>query len=168
VSHTRGFTIVELVTVIVLLGILSTVAVSRMVRPSAFAPGIVAQGLVAEARIAQQRAASRGDAQVTLTVDQLGSDWRLVLSTDIDGVIRTELLEVANTTVLAASGAESAALNDTTALQIIFDNRGDLATVLIGGLPGAPTTGVALTVNGDSSRDVCVYPTGYAVQDACA
>ena len=78
---------VELIAVVMLLGILSMAAVSRMVRPSAFAPGIVAQAIIAEARIAQQRAASRGDALVTLTVDQLGSDWRLALSTDVDGVI---------------------------------------------------------------------------------
>lgn len=159
---------VELVTVVVLLGILSLAAVSRMVRPSAFAPGIVAQGIVAQTRIAQQRAASRRDAQVTLTVDQLGSDWRLVLSTDVDGVIRTELLETANTTLSAHSGAASAALDAATALQIVFDSQGDLATVLIDGLPGQPSTGVALSVTGDSTRDICIYPTGYALEDACA
>ena len=167
-SRARGFTIVELITVVVLLGILSMVAVSRMVKPSAFAPGMVAQAIVAEARIAQQRAASRGDALVTLTVDQLGSDWRLVLSTDVDGVLRTQLLEVGNTAVQAQSGGAAATLDSATALRVDFDAEGNLATVLIGGVAGQPTTGVAMTINGDSDRDVCIYPTGYATQAACA
>ena len=163
----RGFTIVELITVVVLLGILSMTAVSRMVRPSSFAPGIVAQTFVAEARIAQQRAASRRDASVTLTADRLGDDWRFVLSSDVDGVLRTELVEAANTSVTVKSGAASASLDSSASLRLDFTTTGDLSVVLIDGLLGDASGGVALTVVGDTSRDVCVHPTGYAVEGVC-
>lgn len=163
----RGFTIVELITVVVLLGILSMTAASRMVRPSSFAPGIVAHAFVAETRIAQQRAATRRDAQITLTADRLGDDWRFVLSSDVDGVLRTELVDVANTSVSVQSGTANATLNASTSLRMDFSTTGDLSVVLVGGVLGDATTGVAISVVGDSDRDVCVHPTGYAVEDAC-
>lgn len=163
-----GFTIVEFVVVIILLGVLSTVTISRMVSPSAFGPGIVAQTLVAQTRTAQQRAASRNDAVITLTVDELGSDWRFQLSSDLDGILDTELVERANTTVQAQSGAANAPLGAGAALNLEFDSDGNLADVQVGAAAGTATLGVELVISGDSNRNVCVYSTGYAVAEPCA
>lgn len=164
----EGFTIIELITVVVLLGILSMVAFSRFVQPSAFAPGVVAHGVVAETRLAQQRASSRRDAVVTLTVDRSGADWRFVHSTDLDGAVRTELIGAANTTLQAQSGIANGAVDAANPLVLRFNADGDLSLVSIGAAIGDPAQGVGIVLAGDSNRELCVYSTGYAVEEPCA
>lgn len=163
-----GFTVVELITVIILLSILGAVAMSRMISPDAFAPAIVTQAIVAETRFAQQVATSRSDAVVSLMVDRVGADWRLRVDTDIDGVIRTELVEAENTNVQAVSGAASAAIGAGAALEVSFDHAGDLSAVTIDGVAGDPDSGVGLTITGDSTRQACVYASGYANDEVCS
>lgn len=158
---------VELITVIVLLAILGITAGSRMISPSAFRPAIVVQALAAENRIAQQLAVSRRDATVSLTVDRFGADWRLRVATDVDGVIRTELVEAEDSTLHAASGAAIAFVGSGAALSLTFDGRGDLAAVTIDGAAGDPSLGIDLTVGGDHERRLCIYPSGYAHREPC-
>lgn len=166
--HTAaGFTIVELVTVIILLGILSMVAMARFVQPSAFVPGIVGQKLIAESRIAQQMAVSRADASVSLRLDRLGGDWRMQLSTDLDGVVRTELIDADNTRIQATSGGASAFINAATALSVVYLETGDVSAVTIGATMGDPAMGVDLLVAGASDRQICIHPSGYANSAAC-
>lgn len=162
-----GFTVVELVLVVILLGILGVAAMSRFVEPSAFAPGIVSETLIAEARIAQQIAASRRDAAVTLTVDRLGADWRFRVATSVDGVVRTQQVAAENTGIQAASGAVSDDLDAATPLVLQFGHDGDLAAVVVGATPGSAALGVSLGISGDSARAACIYPTGYASASAC-
>ena len=164
----EGFTIVELITVVILLGILSITAISRFVQPSAFAPGIITNAFVLQARAAQQLAVSRADAEVSLTLERTADQWRLQISTDVDGVVRSETLAAENTSLIVSSGAASAAVTGTSPLVLRFDSRGDLSAVLIGATAGAATAGVDLQFSGDSSRAVCVYPSGYANDAACA
>ena len=167
VQKYHGFTIVELITVVMLLGILSVTAISRIVKPSAFAPGIVTHAVILQARAAQQLAASRADATVTLTIDKAGDQWRLSLATDVDGVLRTELVAAENTTLTASSGGTSALIDASTPLAMSFDQLGDLETVLIGAAAGVAGAGVNLQFNGDSARSACVYPSGYAADAGC-
>jgi len=54
-----------------------------------------------------------------------------------------------------------------TPLVLQFRHAGDLAAVTIGAAVGTPAMGVGLGVNGDSRRDACVYPSGYASAAAC-
>jgi len=164
----HGFTIIELITVVVLLGILSMVAFSRFVRPSAFVPSIVAHGVVAETRLAQQRAASRRDAVVTLTLDRSGTDWRFQHATDVDGIVRTELIGASNTALEADSGPANGAVDAANPLILQFDSAGDILSVTIGAAAGDPSQGVSISLTGDSDREVCIYPTGYAVEETCA
>jgi MSHA pilin protein MshC len=162
-----GFTIVELIVVIVLLGILSISAMSRFVRPSAFAPGIVSHAIIAQARAAAQLAASRADAQVTLVVDRIGVDWRLRVQTDLDGVVNSELVGAHNTSIQASSGAASGTIDATTPLIVQFDHAGNLSSVMIGAGAGSAAAGVAMVLSGDSSREACIYPTGYVADAGC-
>jgi len=163
----RGFTIVELIVVVILLGILSISAISRFVQPSAFSPGIVAEAAIAEIRFAQQLASSRRDAAVTFTMDRFGDDWRFRVTTDVDGLVRTELVEAENTTVQATSGALTNTVAGGTPLVLQFSHAGDLTAVTIGAAAGSPAMGVGLGIDGDSRRDACIYPSGYASAAAC-
>lgn len=167
-SRPGGFTLVELVVVLILLGIVGVSAMSRLVPPSAYAPGIVAAAVVAEARFAQQIAASRRDAIVTLTVDRQGGDWRFRVATSVDGVLRTERVEAENTTVQAASGALTGIVGAGAPLVLQFTAAGDLGAVTVASRAGSPGLGVSLTIAGDSRRNVCIYPTGYVSAAACA
>jgi MSHA pilin protein MshC len=164
----RGFTLVELITVILLLSIVGVFAMARMASPGMFAPAVVSQALVAELRFAQQLATARRDAVVSVAVDRVGDDWRFRTLTDVDGVLRTERVGRDGTAVQAVSGAASAALDAATALTVSFDHAGDLDAVSIGGAAGTPASGVSLTVSGDSTRQVCIYPSGYTNADACS
>lgn len=164
----RGFTLVELISVMVLLSILGIFAMARMTSPELFSPAVVSGAVAAEVRFARQLAAARRDAVVSVTVDRLGDDWRLRTSSDVDGVLRTELVSADNTVLQAASGATSAALDAATGLTLTFDHAGDLTAVLIGAAPGAPGTGVSVTVAGDTTRQLCVYPSGYTHAGACS
>ncbi|MCZ6640530.1 MAG: hypothetical protein O7F71_03050 [Gammaproteobacteria bacterium] len=157
-----------MITVIVLLGILSTVALSRFVSPDAFAPSIVTHAVLAETRFAQQLAVSRRDAVVSLNVDQLGSDWRFRTSTDLDGVVRTETVAVKNTSMTATSGATTDGIDSSTALVVQFDAAGDLESIAIGVAAGDVSLGVNIAVSGDSNKNVCIYPTGYTTDAACS
>lgn len=164
---TLGFTMVELVVVVILLSILSVTAISRFVQPSAFAPGIVTQALVGEARFAQQLAMARHDAAVSLVLDRNGSEWRMRVLTDVDGVVRTQRVDSANTAISASSGAANASVTAATALTLEFGHSGDLRGVALGATPGDPLTGVSLLVGGDSDRQICIYPSGYANDASC-
>lgn len=166
-GNTHGFTIVELITVVILLGILSVTAISRFVEPSAFAPGIVTHAVIVQARAAQQLAASRADAVVTLTVDKAGDQWRMRVSTDVDGVLSTELVAAENTTLTVSSGGAPTLIDATTPLVVRFDRLGDLSAVLIGAAAGTPAAGIDLQFNGDSARSACIYPSGYATDAVC-
>jgi len=121
----------------------------------------------AQARAAAQLAASRADAQVTLVVDRIGVDWRLRVQTDLDGVVNSELVGAHNTSIQASSGAASGTIDATTPLIVQFDHAGNLSSVRIGAGAGSAAAGVAMVLSGDSSREACIYPTGYVADAGC-
>lgn len=166
-ARAAGFTLVELVAVIVLLSILGVVVMARLPSPNLFAPALLSQALVAEARVARQVAAARHDAVVTLSVSADPAGWRVELVSDVDGILRNQLVEASDTAIVASSGSASATLDATTPVSLTFDRAGRLSGVTIGGAAGAPALGLALTVSGVGDREICVYPSGYASGSAC-
>ncbi len=163
-----GFTIVELVVVMLLLGVLSSVAFSRFVQPSAFAPTIVAQQIRAEVMFAQAQAGNRQDARVAFDLVGVPNGWQMQISNDVDGIVRQTTIDKDNTGISAISGAASATLDTTTALHLEFDGLGGLSDVELGGISGAATSGAQLLVSGDTSLTLCVYPSGYVHAEPCA
>ena len=74
-----GFTIVELVVVLLLLGILSATALSRFVEPSAFAPRTIAGALMAQTHFAALSAQTSAD-DVDFVVLPSAGDWTMDVS----------------------------------------------------------------------------------------
>ena len=162
-----GFTIVELVVVIILLAILSTVALSRTVSTSAFAPATVSHQLQQDLKFAQASAMARQDTQVSFQVDLDGTDWRMITSNLVDGVTHTTRLSAENTNIRLTHGALIEYLADGGSLSMTFDSSGDLATLNIEGNLVSPNSGLLLEVLGDSNRSLCLYHTGYLANGAC-
>ncbi|MCD8523440.1 MAG: prepilin-type N-terminal cleavage/methylation domain-containing protein [Saccharospirillaceae bacterium] len=79
--HASGFTLVELVMVLVLLGVLSTIGSSLFARPDSFSALSARDQLQAMMLLAQQRALANISASpVVLTLEQTGDEWRFHLS----------------------------------------------------------------------------------------
>jgi len=163
----QGFTVVEMVTVIILLGILSIGGFSAFVKPSAFAPLIVTHELVAQARLARRLAASRQDAAVSLSLTQSGSEWVFETSSDIDGLVRTENVSADHTALQVTNGLLSVSIDATTSLVVEFDRVGNLSGITIGADTGDASQAIAIQVTGDTNQDACIFTTGYAAQVSC-
>ena len=167
----RGFTIVELIAVLLLLGILAATATSRMVGGNAYAPALVTEQLIALGRFAQQTALSRQDAAVSLDVDQSAGDWRFRVRVD-DGVAtitaREERAEIRNTSVVVANGALTASLGAAAPLHLAFDGLGSLASGSIAATNLDPSLGVGIGASGDTTSTVCIGSTGHAYRGNCS
>lgn len=163
----RGFTIVELVVVIILLGILSVAAVSRMMSPSDFAPGMVSATTASQFRYARALAFAREDTDVQFVITVVGGDWQITSSTAADGTLRSEEIEQGDTTLQLANGAFSGVVTTTDPLRITFASNGDLASASLGTQSLDPALGLRLQIDGDSSRTLCVYPNGYLLTADC-
>ena len=165
-----GFTLVELITVILLLGVLSAFAASRMPGSSSFVPRLVAQEGIAFSRLAQQLAATRQDARIALVIDTTGNDWRLRVLSDVGGslsIIREETLARNNTTLNVSDSVVNASIDAVTPLRIEFGGLGGVASATIGGTTLNEDLGIHLSAVGDSSHDLCIEPTGFAIHGPC-
>lgn len=175
----KGFTIVELVITIVLIGIVSSVAIARMLSADAFNAIGARETIVSTLRMAQQRAIGHED--VVVTLQPSGSD--LILSLEGGGTTLTP-----NTTLSLRSVSLSAdvdildgcdvtppdadnALEDSKPLIIDFGELGDLVTSgVVDGTPVYPvdvTTGMRICINDDPIMSVCVSAAGYAYVGDC-
>ncbi len=166
-----GFTVVELVAVLLLLGILAATAMSRMVGSNAYAPALVSQQLIALGRLAQQTALSRQDASISLDVDQNAGDWRFrVLVDDGSSVVTAheERADLANTSLTVSNGALSASLGPAASLRLVFDGVGDLAAGTVAATVLNTGSGVSVTASGDSVSSVCIGSTGHAYRGNCS
>ncbi|MFK7912981.1 MAG: Tfp pilus assembly protein FimT/FimU [Pseudomonadales bacterium] len=166
-QHAQGFTIVELVVVIILLGILSVAAVSRMVSPSDFAPGMVSATTASQFRYARALAFAREDTDVQFMLAIVGSDWQITSSTGADGTLRSEEIEQGDTTVQLVNGAFTGSVSVLDPLRITFASDGGLAAASLGTQSLDPDLGLRLQISGDSSRLLCVYPNGYLFTADC-
>ena len=166
----RGFTFVELITVVVLLGILSIVALPRLIGGEAFDSEDVARGIVDGARLAQRQALTRTDASVQLQVTRSSSDYRFVVAATRSGTTSTLYSGTAshpNVVVNVQAGALSAPLQVGQTLSLAFTDRSDLSAVSLAGNAGTVSSGVVMTIAGTQQRIVCVAASGYAHRGAC-
>lgn len=173
----RGFTIVELIIVIVLVGITAVVIVPRFMAPGGIDEAIARDGLLASLRAAQQAALGRDD--VTLEIDRTGDAWHLEVKDagntlrELEFSARNIILETgspAATSDVCSTAFDTAVANDFT---LTFDALGNLGEFNNTGVPATPVAvddnfnGVRICLNDTDALSICVSPAGYAHAGNC-
>lgn len=173
----RGYTVIELVVSIVLLGIVAAVVIPRFMAPNAFDEPVARDGLLTTIRAAQQAALGRDD--VTFEIDRTGSAWHLQVK-DSGSTLREFEFSAENIILETGSPASS---NDTCStsfdtavandFELSFDAMGNLGEFSNTGVPGAPVAvdddfnGVRICLNDTDALSICVSPAGYAHAGNC-
>ena len=151
----KGFTLVELVSVLLLAGIMASLVTSRFVETAPFDERLAKDQILALARSAQQLSMSRSN--VDLYFQDTGSE--LSLATRVSGAVQISRIfpknEVAITAGMVGSGTSCSSISSTITLN--FDSVGEIETVDDDGFP--------ICLNGESS--LCISPAGFAHEGAC-
>jgi len=163
-GRTTGFSIVELITVLILLSILSVVGISRSVTPSSFEAAIVSQFLVAEFRLARRMAMNRQDVNVVLIVSR--STDEVIVDVQTPTAVPLRNRRVARGRVELQADSQTLGLGEQ--FIIALDGRGRVNTVTLAGVPSLAASGLEISVMGDRTLALCVFPSGYTVDDSCA
>lgn len=174
VGRQAAFTLVEIVVVILVLGIISAVAMSRILGGNTFNAIIVRDQIVFLARTAQQNALGRSDVSMTITPGAGGNDVTLVTS-DSGGTIKTVTLALdtvslrgdINDTDSCETTAGADAITNAAPMTVAFGELGNLDTSGVTGSTGAITSALRICLNNTASESVCVSPSGFAYAGDC-
>ncbi|MEQ9450716.1 MAG: hypothetical protein RJQ07_03940 [Pseudomonadales bacterium] len=167
-ARAAGFTVVELITTIILLAILSGFAMTRLVKPTSFAPSTFAHQLDLELSLAQSLATARQDAALTFALSLAADGYVLTTRNSVDGVVRTTTLDADSLTLMATAGATSIQLSTTDALEITFAGDGTVSDLNLGGSLVSGNAGLDINIAGETSRSLCLHPTGYLDAAPCS
>ena len=176
-----GFTVIELVIAILIMGILAAVAFSRMLDGDIYNAAIVRDQVISLSRSASQKALGRSD--VALIIRPNAGELEIRTVEDfVDVNTYTELqyssfdmrsvAMAADVNVLDACDTviSTNTLSNANPLVIEYDELGNLRR---GGAIGAVSypvtvsTGLRLCVNNDPAVSICFSPTGYPIQGSC-
>tara|TARA_R110002072_G_scaffold136124_2_gene278049 strand:- start:3216 stop:3749 length:534 start_codon:yes stop_codon:yes gene_type:complete len=170
-----GYTIIELVIVIVLVGIISAVGFSRILRSDTYNAIIARDQIVSLARSAQQRAIGRSDVAMTIQPD--GDDLEIRIQ-DGGGTLQTAVVSSISA-VLSGDVNEQDGCSVTPGADTItnaapfvlsFDELGDLLAGGVTGAAGFPeavSTAARVCINNDPAMSVCWSASGYAYVGDC-
>lgn len=139
--RSSGFTLVELVMVIILIGVLSVLGIGLFAGRSAFSPLLATQQLASATLLAQQ-AALAGNTANTLTIAEVGDEFRFTVGATTFNLPR-----------------EGTSLNVT----------GGLPFTLTFNSNGTPTSGnnISFTFVGDSTFETCLSSLGAVYRGSC-
>jgi|SRR5690554_4912864 len=154
-SGARGFTVIELITVLVLIGVLSALGVGLFARSAIFSPLLATQQLASATLLAQQ-AALAGNPSNSVTIRQTSNAFEFEAADSLFS-IRREGASVAYQ-VAGQSGLTPIPGGGFT---INFDRMGRLA---------APFSGQSLQfqISGDSDFTLCLSSLGAVYQGPCS
>lgn len=163
-----GFTLVEMVAVLVLLGILGTVAFSRFAGVATYEDRVFRDTLITSLRLAQRTALSHNTATVEWRLNRSAAqNW--LYAVDINSTQQLAETLAMNQAVsysasLSAGGNISGnlALNNTLTLR--YDRSGNLVRADNGSSSGALDSSMQLIANG---QRLCISLTGFAYAGTC-
>lgn len=170
----KGFTLVELIVVLVLVGIVGVVVIPRFLAPNAFNEAAAQDGLIATIRAAQQAAIGRTD--VSFEIASGGGDWMFTAksSTTTLRTFEVPVSDVVLETGSAAASMDSCATAFDTAVagdfSLAFKGDGYLESFTNDGtteMVDAAFNGVRICLNDSVAASVCVSPAGYAYAGDC-
>ncbi|MCG7201390.1 prepilin-type N-terminal cleavage/methylation domain-containing protein [Marinobacter pelagius] len=152
-SLARGFTLVELVMVIILIAVVSMLGIGLFANRSAFSPLLATQQLSSATLLAQQ-AALAGNPSKSVVIRQLSDE----LQFDAGGETFTLAREGSSLSYRLSGGAFSAI--PATGLTVSFDGTGRVAAPV-------PRQDIDFRVTGSSQFDLCLSSLGAVYQGAC-
>lgn len=177
----RGFSMIELVIAIFLVGILGAFAMSRLLEGDIFNASVVRDQIISLARSTQQQALGRSD--VALILRTSGNTLELQTVEDfVDDKTYTELQSATvdirsvalagDVNVTASCGVTPGtdAIGNTEPMVIQFNELGDLFRGGVVGRVGYPitaSTAMRICVNDDPLNSVCLSPAGFAYAGDC-
>ena len=163
-SRTVGFSIVELITVLLLVSILSAVGISRSVTPSSFEAAIVNQFLVSELRFARRTAMNRQDVSIVLVLSRTSDEIIVELQTPAALSLRNR--SVSRGRVELQAGSQTLDVGES--FVVSLDGQGRVSTITLAGVPTATGNGLEIAVTGERTIPLCIFPSGYALDESCA
>lgn len=177
----QGFSVVELVIAILIIGIISAVALSRLLEGGVYNAAVVRDQIVSLARSGHQRALGRSD--VALIVRPNGGSLEVITAEGfVDAntftTLQSSSIDARSVTVsgdvniTASCGATPGTdpLGNAAPMVIRYDELGDLWRGGVSGTVGYPvtvTTAMRLCVNNDPIVSICFSPAGFAYAGDC-
>lgn len=146
-----GFTLVELVITLVLIGIISSLGIGLLASPGAYSAGAARDQFVSSALLAQKRALANSSGGTTLTVEQTSSQW--LFQVEHNGTSYPERSAEREGADLRIDG--SLLGNETRDFE--FDSQGHLSS----------GDNVSLEFDGTSAHAACISSLGFAYPQEC-
>lgn len=165
----QGFTLIELIMVIILLGILSAVGIGLLPSSDQYTARLAADKWLTFFRLGQRMALIKQNASslVTLTINENANQWQasLVQGTDVLQLsdIDREGVDLKLTTS-DFSSACTALASPSFPQTFYFDGNGDHVTA---GRAAINSNLRICVVGGGQQQELCLSPSGYAYLDAC-
>lgn len=151
-SKAGGFTLVELVMVLILIGIISSLSIGLFAGRSAFSPLLAAQQLSSATLLAQQ-AALAGNEAGSMTVSENATAFQFTIGSGTGSERAFEIPREGTALAVTAAGA-----GGILPFTVQFDNQGT---------PVA-STNTLFTFTGESRYDVCLSSLGAVYAGACS
>lgn len=159
----QGFTLIELITVIILLGILSAFAISRFPSSQSYSTHIISNQFIASVRLAQQTALSRSSVDINnitdytqLIISEISGNWNLAISAGAQNY--TAQVERGSEQVRFGTDLVAACSTLTAApLTLTFDGEGSRV----------PAQHLRVCIDSTANVEFCVSPSGYVYEGNC-